>query len=68
MSDSGLSRDKLPTATHRKLAKEFNKLTGESLSADEFRDLAVSADKKGTAKVEQALAAYGLSLNTKRKG
>jgi hypothetical protein len=66
MADSGLSRDKLPMATLRKLSDEFNKTTGESLSPDEYRDLAIRVDKKGTAKIEQALKSLGLSVQPKR--
>ena len=66
MADSGLSRDKLPMATHQTLSKEFNKTTGESLSPDEYRDLAIRVDKKGTAKIEQALKSLGLSVQAKR--
>lgn len=66
MSETGCSRDKLPTAAFKKLTTEFNKSTGGSLSVDEYRDLAVSVDKKGTPKINQALASYGLELQPKR--
>lgn len=65
MEESGLSRDKLPTTTWRKLTKDFNAKTGESLSVDDFRALAIGVDKMGVTKVGQLLQAVGLSRTTK---